>query len=131
MRNLQTFDHGEIFGMNITAFGTRNKPLFLAEIIAGWLGHSDVSAMLENVDDDEKFLRPLDGENTESWFLTEGGVYEVVMLSQTAIAKGFKKGMKELLHSVRTGHGVMQMPLHGYDAVPAIMSMLRKHIAAG
>jgi prophage antirepressor-like protein len=129
MGNLQKPDRQDIFGMSIIAYGTKSKPLFPDEAIADWLGHSDVSAMLRDVNDDEKVLRSFNGE-PEQWLLTENGFYEVLMQSRLPQAKGFKKGIKELLRDIRTGGGVMQMQLHGYEVLPAILATLRKHVAA-
>jgi prophage antirepressor-like protein len=128
MGNLQKLDRQDILGMNIIAYGTNSKPLFPAEAIADWLGITSIAQMLANVDDDEKVLRSLNGET--EWFLTEEGFYELLMRSQTPQAKGFKKGIKELLHDVRTVGGVMQMPFHGYgfEMGWTILRMLRKHL---
>lgn len=63
--------------------------------------------MLSLVDDDEKgvtqFVTP--GGNQQVWMLTEGGLYEVLMQSRKPIAKQFKKGVKQILHEVRTTGG--------------------------
>lgn len=37
------------------------------------------------------------------WFLTEQGLYEVLMQSRKPIAKDFKRGVKTLLKGIRTG----------------------------
>jgi anti-repressor protein len=62
--------------------------------------------MVESVDEDEKVrnIVPTLGGNQEAWMLTENGLYEVFMLSRKPIAKQLKKGIKEMLHSVRL-HG--------------------------
>ena len=36
----------------------------------------------------------------ETWFLTEDGLYEVLMQSRKPQAKQFKKGVKEILKSI-------------------------------
>lgn len=65
--------------------------------------------MLNNVDEDEKTTRKIipNGSNyqTEAWFLTEDGMYEVLMQSRKPIAKQFKKKVKEILRSIRTNGG--------------------------
>lgn len=50
-------------------------------------------------------LFPTPGGNQQVWFLTEGGLYEVLMQSRKPIAKQFKKGVKQILHEVRTTGG--------------------------
>ena len=96
----------EVLGKQINVYGDIENPLFLAKDVASWLEHSDVHKRVESVDDDEKTVGTLflSGQNREVWMLTENGLYEVFMLSRKPIAKQLKKGIKEMLHSVRL-HG--------------------------
>ena len=82
------------------------NPLFLAKDVAEWIEHSNSRVMLDSVDDSEKVVRNVYtlGGNQESWFLTEDGLYEVLMQSRKPIAKAFKKEVKEILKSIRK-HG--------------------------
>lgn len=60
--------------------------------------------MLSVVDDGEKLKRTLyvSGQNREMWFLTEDGLYEVLMQSRKPIAKKFKRWVtSEVLPSIR------------------------------
>ena len=59
--------------------------------------------MLNTVDEDEKLNGTLflSGQNRKVWFLTEAGVYEVLMQSRKPIAKQFKKEVKQLLKKLR------------------------------
>ena len=61
--------------------------------------------MMRTVDDDEKLTQTLfvSGQNREMWFLTEQGLYEVLMQSRKPIAKDFKRGVKKILKGIRTG----------------------------
>ena len=61
--------------------------------------------MIKNVDEDEKLKAIIthSGQNREMWFLTEDGVYEVLMQSRKPIAKQFKKKVKEILKGLRKG----------------------------
>lgn len=65
--------------------------------------------MLKSVDDDEKIKEFTTTNNLrsgcEQWFLTENGLYEVLMLSRKPIAKEFKKEVKKILHKIRTTGG--------------------------
>ena len=108
--NLVVFKEQEILGKYFRMFGTPDEPLFLAKDVAEWIEHKKPSEMLINVDDDEKFkikINPVDSiagvlqSNTEYLFLTENGLYEVLMQSRKPIAKQFKKKVKEILKSVR------------------------------
>ena len=65
--------------------------------------------MLATVDDEEKTIRTIvtSGSNyqTEAWFLTEDGLYEVLMQSRKPKAKEFKKEVKKILKSIRKTGG--------------------------
>ena len=100
---LQVIDKRNILDHEVTTYGDLENPLFLAKDVASWIEHSDVSKMMKSVDEDEKvknIIRTLGG-NQEMWFLTEDGLYEVLMQSRKPIAKQFKKKVKKLLKDLR------------------------------
>lgn len=88
-------------------YGDIDKPLFLALNVAEMIGYSTdkVGQMLENVDDDEKLTDTIyrAGQKREMWFLTENGLYELLMQSRKPIAKRFKLEIKNLLRQMRRG----------------------------
>lgn len=103
-----------MLGHKFTVYGTAENPLFLAKEVAECIdyaktsqGYYDVSRMVGTVDEEEKYLRTIfvDGRNYEMWFLTEDGLYEVLMQSRKPIAKAFKKGVKEILKTIRKTGG--------------------------
>lgn len=66
--------------------------------------------MLKSVDDDEKTTRKISTNGlyqTDAWFLTEDGLYEVLMQSRKPIAKQFKKEVKQILKQLRLTGGVV------------------------
>lgn len=93
----------EVLGKQFRVYGDYDNPLFLAKDVAEWIEHSDVSTMLRSVDDNEKLIQTMfaSGQGREMWFLTEDGLYEVLMLSRKKIAKEFKKQVKEILKTIR------------------------------
>ncbi|MDO4575899.1 MAG: phage/plasmid primase, P4 family [Planctomycetia bacterium] len=93
----------EVFGRELKVYGTFEEPLFLAVDVAEWIEHSKASVMLETVDEDEKLKETLftSGQNREMWFLTEDGLYEVLMQSRKPIAKEFKREVKKILRELR------------------------------
>ena len=100
---LQVIDKRNILDHEVTTYGDLENPLFLAKDVANWIEHSDVSKMMKSVDEDEKvknIVRTLGG-NQEMWFLTEDGLYEILMQSRKPIAKQFKKKVKKLLKDLR------------------------------
>ncbi len=71
-------------------YGDKENPLFLAKDVANWIDISNHRDLLTRVEDDEKVVGLTDtlGGKQETWFLTEDGLYEVLMQSRKPIAKG-------------------------------------------
>ena len=111
MNELTVIQQQEILGKPFTVYGDFENPLFLAREVAEWIEHSNVSMMLQSIDDDEKELHQISTLNNaySAWFLTEDGVYEVLMQSRKPIAKHFKKEVKAVLKSIRK-HGAYMTP---------------------
>lgn len=88
----------------VSIYGTFEEPLFMAKDVAGWIEHSDVSTMIRAVDETEKVTNIVctPGGNQSAWFLTEDGLYEVLMQSRKPIAKAFKRQVKAYLKELRT-----------------------------
>ena len=115
-----------LMGKTFNVYGTVEEPLFRAKDVADWIEHSDVHKMVQSVDEDEKVRNniPTLGGNQEMWFLTENGVYEVLMLSRKPIAKDFKKEVKKMLHALRTKKATL-MPTNFADALEAYAKEVR------
>ena len=98
---MKIIDEREILGKQFRIFGDFENPLFLAKDVAEWIDYdiSNVSKMVNNVDENEKIITRIN--NTSATFLTEDGLYEVLMLSRKPIAKEFKKQIKEILKTIR------------------------------
>lgn len=108
---LTVIKDAELLGRQFQIYGTLDEPLFRAKDVAEWIEYSksgngsyNVPQMLASVDDDEKLVATLlvAGQRREVSFLTEDGLYEVLMLSRKPIAKQFKRGVKQILHDYRT-----------------------------
>ena len=111
---IQVLSKTELLGHKFTVYGTAENPLFLAKEVAECIdyaktskGKFDVSNMVSSVDEEEKLVRTIfvSGQNREVWLLTEDGLYEVLMQSRKPIAKEFKKGVKEILKTIRKTGG--------------------------
>lgn len=87
-----------LMGKTFSVYGTVEEPLFKAKDVADWIEHSNPRMMLQSVDEDEKVLNNAYtlGGNQDVWFLTENGVYEVLMLSRKPVAKEFKREVKKM-----------------------------------
>ena len=110
MNNLQIIEQRELLGKDFKIYGDFDNPLFLARDVAEWIEYSknsngayNISSMLRTVDDDEKLVLKIliSGQNRDMLFLTEDGLYEVLMQSTKPIAREFKKQVKEILKSIR------------------------------
>lgn len=111
MNVLQVIEQREVLGKQLTMYGDFENPLFLAKEVAEWIDYdlSSINKMLNNVDEDEKVrsIVPTLGGNQEAWFLTEDGLYEVLMQSRKPIAKQFKREVKKILKSIRRHEAYM------------------------
>lgn len=112
MNQLQVIHEQQVLDKEFSVYGTLDNPLFLAKDIAEWIdysktsqGYYDVSTMLNTVDEDEKIKTSSTNNFRSIWFLTEDGLYEVLMQSRKPIAKQFKKQVKTILKEIRMNGG--------------------------
>ena len=113
---IQVLKQTELLGHQFTVYGTAENPLFLTKEIADIIEYSasNSSKLTNLVDKDEKVRNIITtpGGNQEVWLLTEDGLYEVLFQSRKPIAKQFKKGVKQILHEVRTTGGYISTTPH-------------------
>lgn len=104
-KKLKIIDEREVLGKQLRIYGDFENPLFLAKDVAEWIEYDKekIGQMLNTVDNDEKIISPIhySGQVRNMWFVTEEGLYEVLMQSRKPIAKEFKKKVKEILKDVR------------------------------
>lgn len=115
---LQVIEAREVLNNEFKIYGDLDNPLFLAKDVAEWIEHSKVTMMLETIDDDEKLKSTIltSGQNRQMWFLTEDGLYEVLMQSRKPIAKKFKKEVKKILKEIRKNGMYATVPQLDPDA---------------
>lgn len=109
---LELINQQEVLGQDFKVYGTFENPLFLAKDVAEWIDYSKsngkykVSQMLAPLDEEEKGVYNVDtlGGVQKMWFVTEDGLYEILMLSRKPVAKQFKKEIKKILKELRL-HG--------------------------
>lgn len=104
MNQIEIISEQEVLGKQFKVYGTFENPLFLAKDVAEWIEHSRASEMLKSIDEEEKLMQTIlaSGQNRQMWFLTEDGLYEILMQSRKPIAKAFKKEVKKILKELRT-----------------------------
>ena len=92
-------------GHELNIYGTTEEPLFLAVEVAKMIDYSvgNTDWMLDTVDEDEKLTLEIlrAGQRRQMWFLTEDGLYEVLMQSRKPIARRFKRAVKDILKDLR------------------------------
>lgn len=106
MEEIRIISKSTFLDKEIDVWGSVENPLFRANDVQNWLGLKNVSRAVANVDEDERLNLKL-SRGGSMWFLTEEGVYELLMQSRKPIAKQFKKGVKKILHEIRTKGGYL------------------------
>lgn len=111
MTGLQVIERREVLGKDFRVYGDADNPLFLAKDVASWIEHSNPTEMVRTIDEEEKLNSTIlsGGQRREVTFLTEDGLYEVLMQSRKPIAKEFKKCVKQILREIRR-HGAHLTP---------------------
>ena len=106
MNKLEVINKQDVLGKEFKIYGDFDNPLFLAKNVAEYIEYEGrTGQLLSTIDESEKLMHTIyaSGQNREMWFLTEDGLYEVLMQSRKPIAKQFKAEVKKILKSLRTG----------------------------
>ena len=110
MTEIRIIDERVVFEKKFRVYGDFENPLFLARDVAEWIEYSksgngsyNISNMLKTVDENEKLILKIlvAGQMRDTYFLTEDGLYEVLMQSTKPMAKEWKKKVKEILKEIR------------------------------
>ncbi len=120
MNEVKIINKSTFLDKEIDVWGSVERPLFRANDLMNWLGIKNVTTLIERVDKEEVLKLNLSSRSGETWFLTEDGLYEVLMSSRKPIAKQFKKGVKKILHEIRTKGGYITT--NGNDSDEDIMA---------
>lgn len=118
MNEIKVISNENILGNDFQIYGTNEEPLFLAKDVANWIEYNNITNMMNNVDEDEKLTYTISnsGQKRQMWFLTEDGMYEILMQSRKPIAKQFKKHVKHILKELRT-KGEYKVPSNPMEAL--------------
>ena len=98
---IRILQKGVVAGMELMIYGTIEEPYFKAKDVVDYLGLKNVTDAVSRVDEEERVKFNL-GRHGEVWMLTENGLYELLFQSRKKIAKEFKRGIKFVLHELRT-----------------------------
>ncbi len=120
MEKLTVIKQQEVLGKDFKVYGDFENPLFLAKDICTWLEMdvSNASKLINNLDSEEYITTRYN--NTSATFITEDGLYEVLMQSRKPIAKAFKKEVKAILKQVRQTGGFI--PVNEQDTEQEILA---------
>ena len=97
-------------GKPLAVYGSKQFPLFLAVDVSKAIDYSNgnTTNMLRYIDPGDKTIMNVRnsktsarGNSTPKWFLTEDGMYEVLMQSRKPVARRFKRAVKDILHDLR------------------------------
>lgn len=120
METLAVISEQSILGKVLRIYGSKENPLILAKDVAEWLNLTNVSDMIKRVDEDEVTKFNLGGLQGECNFLTENGVYEVLMQSRKPVAKEWKREVKKALKQIRLTGGYI--PINENESEEDIMA---------
>ena len=90
-------------GLNIQVYGTYENPLFKAKDIGELLEMSNIRQIIKNFNNKQKGVSLTDtpGGKQEVIFLTEQGLYKVLMRSRKKIAEDFQDWVCEVVEEIR------------------------------
>lgn len=124
MNEIKIINKSTFLDKEIDVWGSIEHPLFRAKDVTDWLDLKNTPATIKCIDEDERHKFNLGRNGGETWFLTEDGLYEVLMQSRKPIAKQFKKGVKAILHEIRTKGGYIASSVN--DTPESIMARALK-----
>jgi len=117
MEALKPISKKDFNGIEVSVYGTIEDPKFLAKDVAEILGVQNPADMIHSLDESERgvvTIYTLGGPQSVS-YLTEDGLYEVLMLSRKPVAKTFKKVVKQMLREMRQ---------HGFTATESTLEKM-------
>jgi prophage antirepressor-like protein len=92
-------------GLNIQVYGTYEEPLFKAKDIGDLLEIKNIRDTMSSLDDQCKTKLNVGnadvGNKSDTWFLTEDGLYEILFISRKPIAKQFKVWIRNIIKEIR------------------------------
>ena len=91
-------------GLNIQVYGTYDEPLFKAKDIGDLLGMSNIREVIKNFNNKQRCdvsLTDAIGREQNTTFLTEQGLYKVLMRSRKKIAEQFQDWVCEVVEEIR------------------------------
>lgn len=105
MKEIKIINKSTFLDKEIDVWGSAEQPLFRAKDVSDWLNLKNTPEIIKRIDTEERHKFNLGRNGGDTWFLTEDGLYELLMQSRKPIAKQFKKGVKKILHEIRIKGG--------------------------
>lgn len=102
----------EFYDHVLDVYDSTDEPLFLAVDVARMIDYNvgHTNQLLETLSDEDKLLvlpktSGRGGNRRPVWFVTECGLYEILIQSNKPIARLFKTEIKSILRDGRRRHG--------------------------
>lgn len=105
MKEIKIINKSTFLDKEIDVWGSAEQPLFRAKDVSDCLNLKNTPEIIKRIDAEERHKFNLGRNGGDTWFLTEDGLYELLMQSRKPIAKQFKKGVKKILYEIRTKGG--------------------------
>jgi hypothetical protein len=96
----------EFKGLNIQVYGTHEEPLFKANDIGNLLEMSNIRETISSFNIKQRCdvsLTDAMGREQRTTFLTEQGLYKILMISRKPIAKHFQKWVRNIIKAKDIG----------------------------
>lgn len=114
-KEMPVFNVISILGRDFTIYGCERNPMFLARDVAEVINYArnpngayNIAMMLKTIPEDEKLVSTIfipgqngNGQRRKSWFVTENGLYTVLMQSRKPLALQFQEEVKKILWTLR------------------------------
>jgi prophage antirepressor-like protein len=104
-QNLNELSIKKFQDLNVPIYGTYEEPLFKAKDIGNLLDIKNIRDTISKFDD--KCITKINvgnndvGNSSNTWFLTEDGLYELLFISRKPLAKQFKIWLRNVIKEIR------------------------------
>lgn len=126
-----TFTPSDTLGMSLRALTREGEPWFNAADVCSALGIANVSQAVQRLDDDEKAMLNIGLRGSAPWFVSESGLYALILRSDKAEAKAFRKWVtREVLPTIRKQGAYVQGASNlSPEAQDALFASIRRLVA--
>lgn len=98
-QTLQQMAQGDLFGGYLRTLDAEGKTVFCVADVSEILGGTAPELLLRNIPERHKLMRTLyaSGQSRRMWFVTEAGLYRILLRSRSQMAEKFTDWVTELV----------------------------------